>query len=348
MLALICSATCVLMAGVSPATAGAAGNFDMRGEWSVAASATHEPTTSGVCVIATMELSSGAFSGTCKFDGGAFPGTISGTTTSTSASVTITIEGVGISFTAPSATIQTTSSPPSLSGAGTYSGGGFTGETGSLSMTRTATYEEVQAREARELKEREEKEAKEREAKEKEARELKERQEAEAKAQEAREAKERQETETRAREAREAKERLEREAREVAAKQAVSVPVLTLVAVEPAVKAVAENRSGSISVKLSSPNAVAVSGHFTLTGTTSAGKGAGKHTVKLGGATFALAAYGSESVKLKLSSSAIALLKHHAKLAATLTLVTEANGATSVTKAYSVVLSAPRGRKGKG
>lgn len=350
----VCTATCVLfVAGLLSGPASAAGNFDLRGEWSVTELAEHGTKTTGVCVIGEMELSSGVYSGTCEFDDDAVSGTVSGTVTGSSASVTFNLSIGDYSFVVPSATIETAA--PSLSGIGTYYANGMAYEPGSLSMTRTATYAEVQAREeARELKERQEKEAKEREAKAKEAQELKERQEAEAKEQEAREAKERQETETRAREAREAKERLELQAREAAAKQSVSVPAVTLAAVEPGTKAFAESRAGSIAITLSSPNAVAVSGHFTLTGTTSSGKAsresgkvAGKHTVKLGGATFTLAAYGGESVKLRLSASAIALLKHHAKLTATLTIVTEASGATAVTKTYSVVLSAPRGGKGK-
>ncbi len=277
------SATCALLACLLPATAGATTNYDMRGEWSTLVGATHQAATPGVCVIGQMELTSGQFSGNCEFDGGLFPGTISGTVSGASTSVTITIPAVGISYIVSSATIETVAN--SVSGPGIYYKDGVEFETGPLTLMRTATYAEVQAREARELKEREakekearelkehqEKETKAKEAKEKEARELKEHQEKEAKAKEAKE-----------KEAQELKEHQEKEAREAAEKSAagkqavtssttVGGAVTTLVSAEPTTKTAAESRSRSISLKLTNPNAVAVTGHFALTDMASVGK----------------------------------------------------------------------------
>lgn len=150
---------CVLLAGLLPATAAATSNYDMRGEWTIIAGATHDPATPGVCLIGQEELVSGTFSGTCEFDGNLFSGTISGTVSGTGASVTVVIPAAGITYITPSATIDTTTN--SVSGAGTYYKEGVEFETGPLTLTRTKTYLEVQEREARELKEREEREARE-------------------------------------------------------------------------------------------------------------------------------------------------------------------------------------------
>jgi hypothetical protein len=366
-----CAVACALLACLLPAIASATTNYEMRGEWETIVGANHTSSTPGTCVINQMELTSGRFSGNCEFHGPiTFSGTISGTVSGTTASVTIVIAAVDITYIAPSTTITTATK--SLEGEGTYEKQGIAFETGPLTMTLTATYAEVQARElkekearekAQELREKQEKEAKEKEAKEQETQEL-----------EARELKKRQETEAKEREPkekeeRELKERQEKEAREAAEKSALgktastgtgSTPaggVATLVSAEPTTKTAAESRSGSISLELANPNAVAVAGHFTLTDLASAAKATGgkgkkskkqkKRMVTLGGATFAISTHGTEIVKVKLSSSAATLLRSHKKIDVVLSLVTEASGAPSLTKTYNIVLGAARPAKGK-
>ncbi|HEY8303227.1 MAG TPA: hypothetical protein VIG42_01435 [Solirubrobacteraceae bacterium] len=346
--ALGCITASVLLAGSLPATASAT-TYDMRGEWALVLTATSEPDTPCNGVINLMNLATGEFSGNFEV-AGLFPASLTGTITGTEALVTInTVSPSGpLTFIATKAAVNTSNN--TFAGTGTYyNGKGEPVNVGEVSGERTKDYTEVLEREARELKEREEREARElKEREEREARELVEREERELKERTEHELKEQQEKaarETREKEAQELKARQEREAREASEKikteqiGGTSGNKDVLMPTELATRKVTVGHSRSISLKLTNPNLLAVTGHLELSATKKPGKSAGKkQAASLGGASFAISTNGSEVVKFKLSQGGETELSHRKKLSVVLTIVTEAPSDTAVTKTYNLVL----------
>lgn len=144
---------CLLLASFAPAAD--ASPYDMRGEWSIEYKSKGQPALDETGVIASMNETTGAFSGTFHAAIGlstALEGTVSGTTVELS-STTDAPFGV-VKFTAESATLDTVKN--TLSGTGAYYLNGTYDEPGEVNATRLKTYKEVQEQEEREQHEREE------------------------------------------------------------------------------------------------------------------------------------------------------------------------------------------------
>ncbi|MGA9284686.1 MAG: hypothetical protein WBV85_04525 [Solirubrobacteraceae bacterium] len=137
-----------------------ASNYEMRGEWSLTLSATHGTSFSGTDTINKMEVN-GEYSGSGSFVNGLLPAAISGTVSGGETSINIVAdtptEGV-ITFVATNMTIDLAKN--TFSGSGTYYNEKHEPyETGTISATRTHSYQEMLEREAREKKENEERQA---------------------------------------------------------------------------------------------------------------------------------------------------------------------------------------------
>ncbi|MFZ2114672.1 MAG: hypothetical protein WAU77_13200 [Solirubrobacteraceae bacterium] len=132
--------------------------YDMRGEWSIELTSPGQPTLAATGVIGQMNLSTGAFSGNFLATGTQAPVTLEGTLVNNTGSMTATVPtpSGAITFVTSSATINTLNNTVSAPGEFHLGSVAIPGE---LTGTRTKTYLEVQEREAREQKEREEAQA---------------------------------------------------------------------------------------------------------------------------------------------------------------------------------------------
>jgi hypothetical protein len=137
------------------APAASAANYDMRGEWSMEFKSAGAPPGIASGVIRQMNLVTGEFSATLqKSTGGSIvlEGTMSGTTGSMTATTDAPF-GV-VTFVTSSLAIETAKN--SLSASGEFYLNGKEFEPGTLTGTRTKTYQEVVEREEREQREAEE------------------------------------------------------------------------------------------------------------------------------------------------------------------------------------------------
>jgi outer membrane biosynthesis protein TonB len=309
-----------------------ASTYDIRGEWSVEAVCKgctfpklNKSSAKGTALIKT-ESGGGEFSGTVTLEGA--PGTMFGFITGTQLAATIeatTPEG-SLAFTLPNGTIDTVHN--TIAGEGSWKLGASSGEAViSGSRIRTLTQIEEKEKEEREKKEKEEREKKVKEeaeaikhAKEAEEAKAKEAAEKEAQFKQREEQRIRGENEAKEGAEREAKARAEWEAREREAHQEALGPAALLG------KTFTLGGSGSLSLRLSNPNGSSVSGEVVLTAsghTSKAGKGG---ATVLGKGSFALTPHGTGTVKIKLSHTAVAELRHHHTLQATAQVTTEITG----------------------
>jgi hypothetical protein len=340
-------------------TASATSTYDMRGEWHYSIVCSCGQSVEGSMLLTHMELTSGEYSGTT--DLGGFVGTVSGTVTGASLSLVIDFPKIPLSlheFTVSAGSINSLKNE--ISGSGYYNEGGSSNPTGVFTAVRTRTIEQIKREEA-EARKRAEEEAKKLKEKEIEEKPLKEKAEKEAKEKleaqerEATEARERLEAQQReataAREKQEAKER-EEKAKASSGNQSGSGQTTTqgsgsspqsapLASVELLTKSPSLGGSGSISFSLANTNSAPISGQLTLTGAGAGKSSLGGKTTILGVASFTIPAHGTAIVKLKLSKSARAALRHR-KLRATARLVTQAGGRAAIVKTYSLILAAPR------
>jgi hypothetical protein len=153
---------CVLFVALPAAASATPSNYDMRGEWAFELIG-KPPNPNGhlLAVITNFEPSSGSYSGSAVLNG-ELPGSIAGNTSGDSASIEIavTVPGEGTyTVKVPAATIEPAAN--TLSGSGSVFKNGKEIETGTVTGVRVKTYQEVQAREAKEKLEREEQEARE-------------------------------------------------------------------------------------------------------------------------------------------------------------------------------------------
>jgi hypothetical protein len=321
----------------------------VRGEWSLTFESGPE-VVKGVSLITQAANAKEEFASSSALFESAIPGTFDGTIEGNEASVTITTQAAGPfpagTFTGTKLVVSVTSSSMSIVGPGTLSSGGNS-LPATLTATRTKTYAEVVAREA---KEREAKEKQEREA-----REAKEKTEREAAEKTAREAKEKQEKEAllaKEKAIREAKEKQEREAREAIAKTPVA-KAAALVSATLTGKTFTVSTGGLLSLQIANPNAYAISGRLTVVLSGQAGKssaskgGTSKKAVALGSASFTISPSGKQLVKLKLSQKGRTELAHHKTLHVVLTLTTQASGQTSSTKTLNLTLRAAKAAHNK-
>jgi hypothetical protein len=332
----------------------------VRGEWAITLEAGPQ-VANAKALITQLPNAKNEFASSSVLFEGVVPGTFTGTLEGTEASVTLTSEAAGpypaSTFTGTKIAVAFTSSTMSMTGTGTLSTEGSSFPA-TFTATRIRTYQEVRheieereakekaEREATEKAEREANEAKEkaeREASEKAAREVK-----EAHEREALEAKAKAEREAQERAAREAAERQEREARE-AAQRAAAAKAALLVPVRLAGKAFAVGASEVLSLQIKNPNSYAISGRVTLLpasgragrASTAARAASGK-AGSLGTASFGISPNGEQLVKLKLSRTGRAELARHRNLRVLATILTEASGQPTATKALVLTLHAAK------
>jgi flagellar biosynthesis GTPase FlhF len=355
------TALLTLVGGVGVARASV---YDIRGEWSfetVCQGCTFPKVDEKAATSAVTfrkEEANGDFTGTAQLGGAS--GTVVGTITGTQMSAVITVplpEG-SFKFNIVGATIDEATN--TITGEGPWQ---FGSESGNATFTgrRIRSLGQIE----KEEKERSEKEQREREQQEKELKEkqeVKEKEEAVQHAKEAEEAKakeviekeaqakqrekeqqEKEALEQKARTEKAAQESTERKAKEEEA-QRIAAALVPATLVEKTT--LTAGASGSLSLSLSNPNDYTISGEITVTAG-SAGKashGSAKGTAAvLASASYTAPPHGSqEAVKLKLSKSALATLKSHKVLHATVQITTDATGKTSVTKTYSITLKAPK------
>jgi hypothetical protein len=320
---------------------------NVRGEWAITLEYGPEKIV-GTAIISAEGNSKNEFLSSSAIANGAAAGSFSGKLEGDEATVKITTEASGpypaTEFTGSKITVASASDPASMTGAGKLTAGGAVLEGTQLTATRIKTYQEVVERETaeREAKEKAELEAKEKaeqEAKAKAEQEAKEKAEQEATAKAAQEAKAKAEQEAKVKAEQEAKAKAEREAKE---KEALKAPApAALVSAEPTAKTLTLASSGALALGLANHNAYAIQGHLTL----SARKGK-KATLSFGSASFTIAADGSETVKVKLSSAARAYLTHHKTLSLALVISTSASDMHSA-KTYTITLHAAKATSGK-
>jgi hypothetical protein len=333
---------------------------NVRGEWALTLEYGPEK-VKGTAVITTEANSKNEFLSSSGLSESPIPGTFvpdtfSGTLEGAKATVKITTEAAGpvpaSEFTSTKITVTSTGGSMSMSGLGKLTAGATVLENTLLTATRTTTYQEILAREAKERKAKEQQEQEAREAKqkqekeEKEALEAKERTEREAQEKVAREAKEKQEKEalaTKAREAqekvaREAKEKVEREARE-AVEKAAAAKNAKLVSVQLTGKTFTVASSELVSLQITNPNPYAISGRVTLLAAKPQ-RAAGKKIGSLGTVSFGISSDGKQLVKLKLTPAGRAELVHHKTLQVLATFTTKASGQTTATKTLDITLHA--------
>jgi hypothetical protein len=312
------------------------------GEWSLVIKVGPQAANGTALIKVTPGADDKFSSSSALFEGGV-PGSFSGTVEGSTATVTVTTESTpAVEFIGEKLTVDTSGGSLSISGTGKlYANKGLVTESATLVATRTKTYAEVIAREAKEkleleTKEKEAKEKLELEAKEREAK-AKAEQEAKAKAEQ--EAKAKAAFEAKAKAEQEAKEKQEREAREKLDKSA-------LVSVRLAGKTFTVSPPGLLSMHLTNPNPYAISGRIVLIATQSAkaGKvsrarsGSGKKAQSLGTVSFEISPNGKQLVKVQLSRAGRAELARHKTLRVRATILTKANGQTSTTKTLTVTL----------
>jgi hypothetical protein len=315
----------------------------VRGEWSLTIEAGPQ-SVKGTALISKEADSKNQFESDSAFFESVIPGVFSGTLEGSEAAVTITTQAAGPfpegKFTGTKLTVAFTSSTMSITGSGTLTLGGQSAPA-TLTATRTATYQQVVAREAQE---REAKEAQEKA--EKEALEAKEKTEREAAEKVTREASEKV--------AREAKEKQERQAKEAAEKAVVAktLPLPTpaaLVSVLVSGKSFTASSSGQVSLQIDNPNGYAISGRVTLllaqSGTS--GKSSAKKATSLGTASFGASPSGKQLVKLKLSKKGRSELAHQKTIHVLASVTTEASGQTTTTKTFALTLRAAKGAHSK-
>jgi hypothetical protein len=324
----------------------------VRGEWSLTIESGPQ-STKGTAVISKEANSKNQFESSSALFESIIPGVFSGTLEGGEASVTVITQAAGPypegKFTGTKLTVAFTSSTMSITGSGTITLGGNSAPA-TLTATRTATYQEVVARET---KEREAKEA--REKAEKEALEAKERTEREAVEKTEREAAEKITREAGEKSAREASEKVAREAKEAAEKAVVAkslpLPVTpaTLVSVQLSGKSFTAGASGQVSLQIDNPNAYAISGRVTLLVAQSGtgGRSSAKKATSLGTVSFGISAGGKQVVKLKLSQKGRSELSHQKTIHALASVTTEASGQTTTTKTFALTLHAAKGAPGK-
>lgn len=322
---------------------------NVRGEWSLTLQAGPQ-TVKGVALITTEANSKNEFASSGALFESVVPGTFSGTLEDGEASVTVTTMAAGpypaATFTGKNLVVASTDTSMSIAGSGEleFTPGGATKAT--LTATRTSTYQELVAREA--------KEAEAKEIQEKEAQEAKEKQEREARERVAREAQEKTVREAQEKTAREIKERQEREAREAIAKvTATKTPAL--VSVQLDTKSSTVGAAELVSLQIANPNPYAISGRVTLSmtpsgkGGKSAGEGgtAGKKEVSFGTASFGISPDGKQIVKLKLSKVGRSELAHHGTVRVVATITTLASGQTTTTKTFGLTLHLAKATGGR-
>jgi hypothetical protein len=320
---------------------------NIRGEWAL--TVTEGPQSSkGIALITDEANTKNEFASSGALFESAIPGAFSGTLEGTKASVTVSTEAYGSfpasTFTSKAITITSGGKSLSMSGEGTLTVGATTLPGATLTATRTKTYQEVKAREAKEKAEREAKEKAEQEAK---AREAKEKAEREAKEKAEREAKEKAE--------REAREKAEREAREAAEKAALAKAGQTgppggsvapaLVSVQLTGKTFTVSSSGVLSLRVTNPNSYAIAGRVTLLiekpgKAGKASRAAASKSTSLGTVSFGVSPTGAELVKIKLSKLGRTEMAHHPSMHAIATITTEASGQKSTVKTFALTLHA--------
>lgn len=319
---------------------------NIRGEWAL--TVTDGPQSSkGTALITEKANLKNEFASSSALFEGAVKGAFSGTLEGAKASVTVTTEAYGSfpasSFTSKAMTVVSSGGSLSMSGEGTLTVGETTLPGATLTATRTKTYQEVKAREAKEKLEREAREKAEREAREKAER----------------EAREKAEREAREKLEREAREKAEREAREAAERAALtkvgptgppsgggSAP--TLVSVELTGKTFAVSPSGVLALRVTNPNPYAIAGRVMLLmahagkagKASTAGSATSGRATSLGTASFGISPSGAEIVKIKLSRLGRARTAHHPVIHVIATITTQAGGQKSTIKTFALTLRA--------
>jgi hypothetical protein len=305
---------------------------NVRGEWSLVLESGPQ-VMHGTARITQAANTKSEFSSSSALFEGAIPGTFSGTLSleAGKSSVTLTTQETGSippgRFTSTTVTVTSGYEAMSMSGSGTLAVETSPGK----EVTAPATFAATRVKSYIELAQAESQEAHEREARERLAQEARERLE---------------------REAREARER------EAAAQQTTQTPAslttkagatMTVSPVQPASRTFAVDGSGSLSLRLNNPNALAVKGRLTLllagartgkfatTRRRHGGKGA---SVVLGTSSFSISADGHATVTVKLSRAGRALLARHKTLSAAAKIVTQASGGASVSRTYKLTLRA--------
>ncbi|MGA9876680.1 MAG: hypothetical protein WBQ21_12820 [Solirubrobacteraceae bacterium] len=334
----------------------------VRGEWSLVVKAGPQA-SSGTALIRVSANTKNEFASSSGFVEGIVPGSFSGTLEGATVSVTVASEAYGplpaTEFTGEKLAIESKDGSLSISGTGKlYSNKVLLTEDATLLATRTKTFAEVTAREAKEKAEREATEKAELEAKAKAEQEATEKAEQEAKAKAELEAKAKAEQEAKAKAELEAKKKQELEAQEKAnagKTPSNNVDTAALVSVQLSGKTFTVSAAGSLSLQVSNPNAYAISGRITLSESQSgqSGKGTGTHgkaskkALPLGTVSFGITASGKQSVKLELSQAGRTELAHHKTLRVLASILTKANGQTSTTKTFTLTLHAGKGASGK-
>ncbi|MGC2372474.1 MAG: hypothetical protein WA484_01245 [Solirubrobacteraceae bacterium] len=145
---------CVLLAGF--ASTASASTYDMRGEWTFAFTITGMSPTPASVTIEEMKPS-GEFSGKIVLHGFIdFSGTITGALSGTEVSVATNVPTPGGTLTFHTTTAALESATNTVSGSGIYYDEGSEIGPGTMTGTRTASYQEILEREAREKREHEE------------------------------------------------------------------------------------------------------------------------------------------------------------------------------------------------
>ena len=106
--------------------------------------------------------------------------------------------------------------------------------------------------------------------------------------------------------------------------------------------------AGTAPLRLTNPNGFSVHGRVTVVlagaGTSARRKHGKPRQIVLGSASFTIAAHANKTVAVKLSHDGIATLGRRHSLRVVVTVKTEAPGATTVSKQYSLTLHARRGK----
>lgn len=327
---------------------------NIRGEWSLVVKAGPQ-TLNGTAIVKTEANAENAFASSSALFEGVDPSTFSGTLEHGKATVEVTTEPYGPlpagKFASKTMTVESNDDSLSLSGSGELTSGTTTIPGATLVATRTKTYAEVTAREAKEKTEREAKEQTEREAKEKLEREAKEKAEREAKETEA---KAKAEQEAKAKAEQEAKAKDEQEAK-AKAQQKAALSKTALTSVQLTGKTFAVSAAGLLSLQVTNPNPYAISGRITLVldqstkagKTSSAHSDASKKALSLGTVSFGISPDGKQLVKLELSKGGRDELTRHKTLHALATVLTKASGQTSTTKTLTLTLQAGKAKQSK-
>lgn len=340
---------------------------NIRGEWSLTVKAGPD-TSNGIAIIKTTASPQNKFTSSTALFEAVVPGTFSGTLEGATATVTVASEAYGpvpaTEFTGEKITVNSTDNSLSISGTGKlYSNKVLITESATLIATRTKTYAELTAREAKEKLEREAEEKAEREAKEKLEREKQEQEakakaELEAKAKAELEAKTKAELEAKAKAEAEAKTKAALEAKtkaELEAQKKAALSKAALTSVELNGKTFTASAAGLLSLQVTNPNPYAISGRITLVvdqpakaGKASAAHSAGKKALSLGTASFGISPSGRQLVKLVLSQSGRTELTRHKTLRVLATVLTKADGQAPTSKTLTLTLRAGKAAHRKG